>query len=71
MKDIFSKMEKNIEIDARNIRAKMDRALKSAWSREVHNPRKMYDTRVTHRCPPLKKFIKRFVESVMEVNVDD
>lgn len=71
MGDILSTMEKNIELDARNIRTKMDRALKSAWDREVYNPRKMYDTRITRCCPPLKKFIRRFVESVMEVHVDD
>ena len=71
MKDVLSEMSNLTGLDDRNIRTKMDRALKSAWSREVHNPRKMYDTRITRRCPPLKKFIKRFVESVMEGNIDD
>lgn len=71
MTDILSMMSKKTGMDDRKIRTRMDRALKSAWSREVFSPRKMYDTSITRRCPPLKNFIKRFVESVMEVNVDD
>lgn len=41
MTDVLSEMSNMTGLNDRNIRTKMDRALKSAWSREVHNPRKM------------------------------
>ena len=71
MQDICQRISTDTGISSRKIYDQMTCSLKLAWNNKENNPRDMYNNRATRLCPPLKKFIKRFVESVMEVNIDD
>lgn len=65
MQAITAKISEVTGMKPNRIYSNIRTELNKAWKNQNRSPRQMYDTRVSRVCPPVKKFIRFFVEQRM------